>query len=87
MNSAMPRLSVFVAVTNRFTWGFSRKATRHTFVCPFLELLVGGSLLYQIKDLNIMWLGKVSLPLQAEGWTFAPDCSGRQVLEARLFLG
>jgi hypothetical protein len=65
MNSAMPRLSVFVAVTNRFTLRFSRKVTGHTFICPFLELLVGGSLLYQIKNLNICDWEK--LPLQAGG--------------------
>lgn len=84
MNSAMPRLSVFVAATKRFTGRFSRKVTRHTFICPFLELLVSGSLLHQIKNLNIMWLGKVVTPSRRVG---APDCSGRQVPEARLYLG
>jgi hypothetical protein len=86
MNSAMPRLRVFVAATDHFTWRFLSKVTRHTFICPFLELLVGGSLLHQIKNLghNIIRLEKCRVEQKG---SFAPDCSSRRVQEARLFLG
>jgi hypothetical protein len=58
--------------------------TRHTFICPFLELLVRGSLLHKIENLNALRSESVVF----SRWRpFAPDCSSQEAQEAMLFLG
>jgi hypothetical protein len=55
MNSAMPRLRVFVAANESILLGdLPSEVTQRTLICPFLELLVRGSLLHKIENLNIM---------------------------------
>jgi hypothetical protein len=83
MNSAMPRLRVFVAA-NRVSLGdLSLRVTQRTFICALLELLVGGSLLHEIENLNTIQLEKVVF----SRWRPSPDCSGLQAQVAMLFLG
>ena len=49
----MPRLRVFVAANESILLGDpSSEATQRTLICPFLELLVRGSLLHKIENLN-----------------------------------
>jgi hypothetical protein len=51
----MPRLRVFVAANGSILLGdLSSEVTQHTLICPFLELLVRGSLLHKIENLNTM---------------------------------
>lgn len=52
MNSAMPRLRVFVAAKKVSFGDLSLRVTEHTFICALLELLVGGSLLHKIENLE-----------------------------------
>ena len=51
----MPRLRVFVAANESILLGdLSSEVTQRTLICSFLELLVRGSLLHKIENLNIM---------------------------------
>jgi hypothetical protein len=52
----MPRLRVFVAAVNQsnLLGDLSSIVTQRTLICPLLELLVRGSLLHKIENLNIM---------------------------------
>jgi hypothetical protein len=60
MNSAMPRLRVFVAANESILLGdLSSEITQRTLICPFLELFVRGSLLHKIEDLNAIRSGRV----------------------------
>lgn len=51
----MPRLRVLVAANKSILLGdLSSEVIQRTLVCTFLELLVRGSLLHEIKNLNSM---------------------------------
>jgi len=51
----MPRLRVFVAANENILLGdLSSDVTQRTLICPLLELLVCGSLLHKIENLNTM---------------------------------
>ena len=55
MNSAIPRLRVFVAANENILLGdLSSDITQRTLICALLELLVRGSLLHKIENLNTM---------------------------------
>jgi len=85
MNSAMPRLRVFVAVNESISLGdLSSKVTQHTFIRPFFELLVSGSLLHKVENLNIILSEMVGF----SRWRSSPpDCSIGHPQEAMLYLG
>ena len=57
MNSAIPRLSVFVAISccQKKKIVQDRSKGSHTFVSSFLQLLVLSGLLNKLKDLKNEW--------------------------------